>query len=93
MSQVGIERFSFVNCAHHRGPFKKSLVDAVFLMRCIRSGNYDLIISLGNHVHDVLGHLGVAHHRLPHPSGRNRKLNDSKYVTRMLEDLRSAVCR
>lgn len=46
---------------------------------------YDKILALGKIAHKVLAQAGIAHFELPHPSGRNRKLNDKKWLSKQLE--------
>ena len=41
------------------------------------------VVALGNNASEWLGR--VPHFKLPHPSGRNRKLNDEKYVRKVLQ--------
>jgi hypothetical protein len=48
------------------------------------SKNYDKIVALGVATGSVLSCLGIDHYTLPHPSGLNRKLNDSEYVNQKL---------
>jgi len=44
------------------------------------------IIALGTEAKKALEHLGVANFFcLPHPSGRNRKLNNKKFVAELLQ--------
>lgn len=44
------------------------------------------IIALGNNAEKALKDLKAAHFKLPHPSGRNRQLNDKKFIeTKLLE--------
>ena len=38
------------------------------------------IVALGNKVEERLRKLGISCFSLPHPSGRNRKLNDKKFL-------------
>lgn len=50
------------------------------------------IIALGEEAKKALMHLGVADFFcLPHPSGRNRKLNNKKYVADLLEQCKTWV--
>ena len=52
----------------------------------------DKVIALGNNAASVLnGHL-LPHFKLPHPSGRNRKLNDKKYVKQVLKECKEWLC-
>ena len=43
------------------------------------------VVALGNNASDRLDKIGVPHFKLPHPSGRNRKLNDKKFIDSELE--------
>lgn len=43
------------------------------------------ILALGNKASERLKCDGVLHFKLPHPSGKNRKLNDRFYVARELQ--------
>lgn len=43
------------------------------------------IVALGNLAATRLCTLGVPHHKLPHPSGLNRKLNNKQYVISALK--------
>jgi uracil-DNA glycosylase len=47
------------------------------------------IIALGNNASKALGK--VPHFKLPHPSGKNRKLNDKKWLAEQLEAARMYV--
>lgn len=44
----------------------------------------DKVLSLGKVAHRVLSEAGVNHFELPHPSGRNRKLNDKRWLAKQL---------
>lgn len=43
------------------------------------------VVALGNKASDRLTKMGIEHFKLPHPSGRNRKLNDPKFIDSELE--------
>ena len=49
------------------------------------SKQYDKVLALGSVVSNNLYHLDVDHYRLPHPSGRNRSLNNKEFVHEQLE--------
>jgi hypothetical protein len=49
------------------------------------ANEYLKVIALGNQVSSALQSLAIDHFKLPHPSGRNRKLNDHNYVHERLE--------
>lgn len=42
------------------------------------------VIAFGNEASRALKKLDIPHYKLPHPSGRNRKLNDKYYVAEVL---------
>lgn len=50
----------------------------------ILNGGHDLVIALGTFATEALTLAGIPHHAMPHPSGRNRKLNSPEYVEQML---------
>lgn len=47
--------------------------------------DYDATLALGERVSCKLSVSGVNHFKLPHPSGRNRNLNNGKYVIEQLK--------
>lgn len=47
-----------------------------------------IIVALGNVASDALFRLERQHFKLPHPSGKNRKLNDKQYVLKVLNECR-----
>lgn len=49
-----------------------------------RNGN--LFVALGNEASERLDRVGIQHFKLPHPSPRNRKLNDKEFVDRQLKE-------
>lgn len=63
-------------------PLKKSEVDASLqrLAQDVEGLKPDKIIALGKTAANALTLLHLAFYEMPHPSGRNRKLNDQKYV-------------
>ena len=48
--------------------------------------NYDRVIALGGHVSKTLNTLAIDHYTLPHPSPRNRMMNDQNKVNHILKD-------
>ncbi len=75
MSELGVDHFGFVNCYHVEGHWDHKRVDRAFLHRCIVE-HEGPILALGGHVSAELKRMKVGHHRMPHPSYRNRVLND-----------------
>ena len=50
------------------------------------------IIALGEEAAQALAHHGVVNYfKLPHPSGRNRKLNNKKYVAEILQKCKTWI--
>jgi hypothetical protein len=47
------------------------------------------IIALGNNASKALGK--ISHFKLPHPSGRNRQINDKAYIAWRLEECQSYI--
>lgn len=45
-----------------------------------------IFIALGNDAAKRLGEKKIPYFKLPHPSPRNRKLNDKEYVAKILEE-------
>lgn len=45
------------------------------------------IVALGKTAAKALSMMGVPHYEMPHPSGRNRKLNDANYVAAKVKGL------
>ena len=44
------------------------------------SKDYDKVLALGGSVSSALHGVAVDHFKLPHPSGLNRQINDSRFV-------------
>lgn len=83
MSHVRINCFSFTNCVHDTGEVSLKDVDYDLLRGCIQG--YDRVIALGGFASSALKKLNINHFKLPHPSPRNRALNDKSYEIKMLE--------
>lgn len=79
--RMGLGHFGFVNCGHWPG---KMVPDMEFLAGALEGA--DRVVSLGREPDGVLEKLGVPHFPLPHPSGRNRLLNDHHFVTEVLDE-------
>lgn len=74
-------------------PLTKSEIDEGMgkLKARINSGMYTHIVALGKTAANALSEYKIPHLDMPHPSGLNRKLNDSKYVEYCIDRLRSYV--
>jgi hypothetical protein len=51
----------------------------------------DIVVALGNNASDSLTKLGTPHFKLPHPSGRNRQINDKEYIQSRLNACKSYI--
>lgn len=56
-----------------------------------RPVSFHKIIALGKNASAYLKNKNIKYFELPHPSGRNRKLNDKKYVKQMLKQCRDYI--
>lgn len=52
---------------------------------------FDAFIALGTVASKALTLAGIEHHSLPHPSGRNRLLNDKTLIAKKLAGIKSAI--
>lgn len=53
----------------------------------IQAINPDRVVALGKTAAKALTLLHIAHYEMPHPSGRNRKLNDKNYEEQKVKGL------
>lgn len=63
-------------------PLKKSEYELDRLRRDLYG--FDRIVALGSTAADALDKLGIQYFRLPHPSPKNRVLNDKRYIDQLL---------
>jgi hypothetical protein len=66
-----------------------SRADMEFIRIC--KGYNATFIALGNNASDRMESLNIEHFKLPHPSPRNRKLNDKDYVDKVLQECYSYI--
>lgn len=83
MDVFGVQNFSFCNTFDEPSDAKYSKID--FQRLCTLTGQYDKIIALGGFVSSALNKIDVKHFKLPHPSPRNRLLNDKTYEADVLK--------
>lgn len=79
-----IKYFSFSNVHESTDHLPLSKVDYNRLVQIITG--YDKIIALGGYASSALNRINVSHFRLPHPSPRNRLLNDKSYELSVLKE-------
>lgn len=64
-------------------PLRKSEYQLNRLHREVKA--YDKVIALGNTASEALSMVNIAHFKLPHPSPKNRTLNDKGRLQRLLD--------
>jgi len=74
MSVIDVRYYSFFNVAAFSGDYKDSLHDAKWIAEAVEG--YDRIVALGNIASETLRKCGIKHHKIPHPSSRNRLFNE-----------------
>ena len=90
MDAMGVKYFSFVNCAHDTGAINKiTSEEADYLRSCIQ--DHDVVLTLGGFAHACTKKLNVESFKLPHPSPRNRLLNDRSFEARVLDDCKRYI--
>jgi hypothetical protein len=66
--------------------------DETFSMVASKHNTYvTATIALGNEASKALTKLGTPHFKLPHPSGRNRQINDKEYIQSRLNACKSYI--
>ncbi len=91
MDVMGITEYDFTNCIPTIGEYKKDMIDYNRLKENVNG--YNKVLALGGFVSDALKKIKVQHHKLPHPSPRNRMLNDHLYEINELKECRSYLCQ
>lgn len=74
---IGLHKYQVIFINSH----EDSLLDAI--ENHVAAGN--VIVACGNNASSRLAKRGIEHFKLPHPSGRNRKLNDRNFIDSELE--------
>jgi hypothetical protein len=78
--------YDFMNCIPVKGVYTIKDVDTERVAAVAHK--YDRVVALGNFPSTVLKRAGITHYKMPHPSPRNRLLNDPTYEAEQL-----AMCR
>ena len=81
--------YYFLNCSRVPGVFNKDTVDTDILRESINDD--DCVIALGEVPHDILNGLKIKNHKMPHPSPRNRLLNDPEFERDALDRCREYI--
>ena len=83
MDFLGLNIIAFTNLSCDPNcDFKKDSIDLDHLKEVV--GNYDKVIAWGSTVSKFLDKIGVNHFTLPHPSPRNRQMNDPTVARKFL---------
>lgn len=80
----GVHHYSFMNCTDIQGVIKLYHIDFSYVQSTIVG--YNKVIALGGFASSVLDRINIAHFRLPHPSPRNRVLNDKVKLNIILDE-------
>jgi len=89
MDHLDIKYFSFINCIDSRGEYKSNKIDYDSLENSINKAYK--VLTLGDFPSKALNKLNIDHFKLPHPSPRNRQLNDKAFESLILEECRSYI--
>lgn len=83
---LGADIYTFHNVSNRVTPGNRPLKRSEYELDRLRNelGNATKIVALGNTASDALNKLGVKHFKLPHPSPRNRLLNDAQLIDDLL---------
>lgn len=84
IAYLGIKSVVLINAATKTGRVTLADADRVHVLSAILKYTPDKVIALGSYASRVLKTCSVDHFCLPHPSGRNRKLNDKMWVNAQL---------
>lgn len=86
---LNIPLYSFVNCIDSPGICKIKDANFDFLKNCAK--NHIKVIALGSFASACLERINITHFKLPHPSPRNRMMNDKIKINSILEDCRKYI--
>lgn len=85
-----LEHYSFMNCIPSKtGQYK--ITDVNFDLLLEATSDYDRVVALGNFASDALKRIKKDHFKLPHPSPRNRVMNDKKKVQEILQECKEYI--
>lgn len=83
-NEMRVDSYSFMNVIDQPGDVHHSMVDYTSLTFTLK--RYKRVIALGNFVSDVLKRANIEHFKLPHPSPRNRMLNNPEKISLILSE-------
>lgn len=87
LTYLGINKHGLINVSDEvtRGKVPKITNQDLFRLKTKLEGATK-VIALGNTASTALHRLGIRHFKLPHPSGRNRLLNNQSYLETKLRE-------
>ncbi len=89
MDDAGVKHYSFMNTFDDIADVPKmSMVD---WDRLKHINNEYTVLALGAFASSVLHKVNIAHHKLPHPSPRNRAFNDKNYEKTVVKQLKNYI--
>jgi hypothetical protein len=89
--ELDIDCFSFANCVHSQGAVSLKDVDWNNL-KSVTDG-HDKILALGSFASKCLRVINKSHFKLPHPSPRNRLMNNKEFVKNSLSECKEYLIR
>lgn len=91
MDILNVNHYSFMNCIPIKGTYSFDQVDYSLIQQYLMGIKYYKILALGGFSSSVLSKIKVKHFKLPHPSPRNRKLNDKSFEIKILEECKKYI--
>lgn len=91
MDELNIKHYSFMNCIFTKGVYSADQVDYSLISQYLMGIKYYKILALGGFSSNVLDKIKIDHFKLPHPSPRNRKLNDKTFETNILKECKKYI--
>lgn len=83
-NEMRVDSYDFMNVIDQPGEVSHKMVDHNALTFALKK--YRRVIALGNFASDALKKSGIEHYKLPHPSPRNRMLNDPEKICQILQE-------
>lgn len=90
INTMGVKHFSFANVVESSGVCRKTDIDYNRLRSMVETDQR--VIALGRFASEALVKINVAHFKLPHPSPRNRLLNDKTFETSIVQKCKDFLC-
>ncbi len=84
MDHLNVQHFSFINLLDYSKD-NPTIKDVDFKSLDVAK-QYNKVIALGGLASTALNKIGVDHFKLPHPSPRNRLLNDKTFEKKILKE-------